>query len=72
VSVRELWLGASWKSNESADSMIEEFDPYHRQWDGIIPVKDDPLTRMRLLVSRLRNSIEFRNDVNDLETFETS
>jgi len=26
-----------------------DFNPYERRWDGMLPIEDDPLTRLRLL-----------------------
>jgi Flp pilus assembly protein TadD len=46
------------------------FDPYERQWDGIVPVEDDPLTRLRFLARELRNSISFGDKAKHLEPYE--
>ena len=51
------------------ESSTDEFDPYDRQWDGIVPLENYPLTRIRLLVARLRNSIQLRSEVLNLEPF---
>jgi TPR repeat protein len=48
---------------------LGEFDPYDRRWDGIVPIEDDPLTRMRILVDQLRESITFGDRVAGLEPF---
>ena len=53
----------------AADTPIDLFDPYDRQWDGIVPIEDDPLTRMRLLVARLRDSIRLHGGLAALEPF---
>jgi TPR repeat protein len=55
--------------NVTAASPIEDFNPYDRQWDGIVPIEDDPLTRMRLLVARLRKSITLGDHLAELEPF---
>ena len=55
--------------NAAADTPIDLFDPYDRQWDGIVPIVDDPLTRMRLLVTRLRDSIRLNGGLAALEPF---
>jgi Flp pilus assembly protein TadD len=47
----------------------DDFDPYDRQWDGIVPIEDDPLTRMRMLVDRLRSSICFAGPVAGFDPF---
>ena len=57
------------KGNAAANAAIDIFDPYDRQWDGIVPVEDDPLTRMRLLVTRLRDSIRLNGGLAALEPF---
>ncbi len=51
------------------DSLLTGFDPYDRRWDGIVPLEDDPLTRMRLLAARLRSSIELGQNLFELEPF---
>jgi len=53
----------------SADAPIAAFDPYDRQWDGMAPIENDPLTRMRLLMARLQASLSFDPAVNLLEPF---
>jgi TPR repeat protein len=55
--------------NAAADTPIDLFDPYDRQWDGIVPIEDDPLTRMRVLVTRLRDSIRLNGGLAALEPF---
>jgi Flp pilus assembly protein TadD len=52
-----------------ADFPLDDFDPYDRQWDGIVPIEDDPLTRMRILTDRLRQSIQFAEQVGGFELF---
>jgi hypothetical protein len=47
-----------------------EFDPYDRQWDGLMPIERDPLTRMRLLVSRLTDSIKLDDGLLRLKPFD--
>jgi hypothetical protein len=51
------------------DTPIDEVDPYDRRWDGIVPIEDDPLTRMRLLMPRLRGSIRLDNRLLELKPF---
>jgi TPR repeat protein len=53
----------------TAGSPIDDFDPYDRQWDGIVPIDHDPLTRMRLLVPRLRDSIRLGGRLSGLAPF---
>ncbi|MGP0030393.1 MAG: tetratricopeptide repeat protein [Acidimicrobiales bacterium] len=53
----------------SASSRIERFDPYERRWDGLIALEDDPLTRMRLLASRLQDSIVLDDRLGGLTPF---
>jgi Flp pilus assembly protein TadD len=53
-------------------SPIGTFDPYDRQWDGLVPVEHDPLTRMRLLVPRLRDSITLGGRLSGLVPFAPS
>jgi len=55
--------------NAAANTPIDFFDPYDRQWDGIVPIEDDPLTRIRLLVTRLRDSIRLDGGLAALEPF---
>ena len=45
------------------------FDPYDSKWDGLIPLEDDPLTRIRILVQELRQSIQLDESLLDLATF---
>jgi Flp pilus assembly protein TadD len=52
-----------------AGSPLDTFDPYERQWDGIVPIDRDPLTRMRLLVPRLRDSIRLGGRLSGLVPF---
>jgi TPR repeat protein len=47
-------------SHATADVPLETFDPYDRQWDGIDDPALDPLTRLRVLAIRLRDSIQIR------------
>jgi len=53
----------------SSQLPMEEFDPYERRWDGIVPIEEDPLTRLRFLVDRLRNSIQLDRSLGDLAIF---
>jgi Flp pilus assembly protein TadD len=55
--------------HEAAESPIDAFDPYDRQWDGMVPIEDDPLTRMRLLALELRESIALGPRLLGLEPF---
>jgi len=48
---------------------MEEFDPYERRWDGIVPIEEDPLTRLRFLVERLYDSIQLDSSLGDLASF---
>jgi hypothetical protein len=52
------------------DDSDRNLDPYDRRWDGLIPIENDPLTRMRLLAAQLRGSILFGDRIADLEPFE--
>ncbi len=45
------------------------FDPYDRKWDGIVPLENDPLARLRILASRLRDSINLHGAALDLAPF---
>ncbi len=40
-----------------AEVLAGEFDPYDRRWDGLVPLEHDPLSRLRVLATRLRESI---------------
>jgi TPR repeat protein len=57
------------EENVSAEFPIVDFNPYERRWDGMVPIEDDPLTRLRLLFSRLRDSIQLGNRVKTLVPF---
>ena len=46
------------------------FDPYDKQWDGLVPVESDPLTRLRSLSMRLRKSISLGDQALCLERFD--
>jgi len=47
-----------------------EFDPYDRRWDGLVPLEHDPLSRLRVLAARLRESIRLGTNLLGLEPFE--
>jgi TPR repeat protein len=55
---------------ESGATTIESFDPYNSRWDGLIPIDEDPLTRVRLLAAELRKSLQLSVKVTMLEPFE--
>ncbi len=57
------------EENVSAEFPIVDFNPYERCWDGMVPIEDDPLTRLRLLFSRLRDSIQLGDRVKTLLPF---
>ena len=42
----------------STEPPVGDFDPYDRRWDGVVPLENDPLTRIRVLVTQLRESIK--------------
>jgi TPR repeat protein len=48
---------------------LPEFDPYDAKWDGMIPIEDDPLTRLRMLSRQLRESITLGSNLADLDPF---
>jgi hypothetical protein len=50
--------------------VIGNFDPYESKWDGLLPIEEDPLTRVRLLSAQLRRSILFKEKTQLLEVFE--
>ena len=50
-------------------SALPEFDPYERRWDGMVPIEDDPLTRLRMLALQLRESITLGGNLIDLDPF---
>jgi TPR repeat protein len=41
----------------SSSTLPEKFDPYGKEWDGLVPLESDPLTRARLLAAKLRDSL---------------
>ncbi len=47
-----------------------EFDPYDPQWDGVVPVESDPLTRLRSLTAQLRQSITIGEEALGLDRFD--
>jgi len=51
------------------DTTLPEFDPYDRKWDGMIPIEDDPLTRLRVLTQQLRDSITLGDNLSGLDPF---
>jgi hypothetical protein len=55
--------------NAAAATPLDLFDPYDRQWDGIVAIEEDPLTRLRLLVTRLRDSISLHERLDGLQPF---
>jgi hypothetical protein len=50
---------------------IVDFNPYERRWDGMVPIEHDPLTRLRLLVTSLCDSIQLVDRVALLTPFST-
>jgi hypothetical protein len=56
--------------NELGEAEAVLFDPYDRRWDGLLPLENDPLTRIRLLSLRLRDSIQLGDRALALELFE--
>jgi hypothetical protein len=42
--------------NATIETPTIAFDPYDRRWDGLVPLEDDPLARIRQLAARLRSS----------------
>ena len=48
---------------------LPAFDPYERRWDGIVPLEDDPLARLRILVNRLQESLALGGALSDLPPF---
>ena len=59
------------EASTTSQPSMTEFDPYERRWDGIVPIEEDPLTRLRFLVDRLRNSIQLDRSLGDLAIFGT-
>jgi hypothetical protein len=57
------------EGSTTAESSADEFDPYDRRWDGLVPLEHDPLTRVRLLMGRLRDSIQLGEELLELEPF---
>jgi hypothetical protein len=55
--------------NMEADLPLDSFDPYDRIWDGLLSIDDDPLTRMRFLITRLRDSIHLGDNLMELAPF---
>jgi tetratricopeptide (TPR) repeat protein len=47
-----------------------EFHPYDIQWDGLLPVESDPLSRVRSLSDRLLSSLVLSKEALELEPFE--
>ncbi len=54
---------------EGPATTLLEFDPYDRKWDGMIPIEDDPLTRLRVLTQQLRDSITLGENLSGLDPF---
>lgn len=54
---------------KSLDEREPMFDPYDRKWDGLIPLKQDPLSQLRVIGLQLRNSISLSNLTDDLEPY---
>jgi hypothetical protein len=54
---------------EPVEVSEQKFDPYERKWDGLIPIEDDPLTRIHILSLELRNSIRLGEPTHSLEPF---
>ena len=42
---------------------LSEFDPNESKWDGIVPLEKDPLSHLRILASRLTESINLYTEV---------
>ena len=57
------------EESDAAEIPAIEIDPYDRSWDGIVPLEQDPLTRLRSLMVRLGASIRVGNEILDLEPF---
>jgi TPR repeat protein len=57
------------EASTTAEIPTDEFDPYDRKWDGLVPIEQDPLTRVRLLADRLRDSIELDDRLTRLARF---
>ena len=53
----------------SGSGLLPSFDPYETRWDGIVPLEDDPLARLRILLARLRASITLGDAMADLPPF---
>ena len=69
VGEREGAVARHILEENAEEALLEEFDPYDRRWDGLLALEDDPLTRMRVLVSQLRASIALSNELAELEPF---
>lgn len=50
-------------------STLPEFNPYEQKWDGIIPIENDPLTRLRVLVRQLKESMTLGGNLVELDPF---
>jgi len=57
------------EDSSAAEIPTDEFDPYDRRWDGLVPIEHDPLTRLRLLSGRLRDSIKLDSRLSTLTRF---
>lgn len=57
------------EQTSSSELPQEEFDPYDRNWDGILPIEDDPLARVRLLALELQSSVRLSERVQSLDPF---
>ena len=55
--------------DESPSGIPSNFDPYAREWDGIVPMEEDPLTRVRMLGRRLRESLQLGEAIDALAPF---
>jgi TPR repeat protein len=70
VGSREAAVARQLMGETPDDLLTTTFDPYDRRWDGIVPLEEDPLTRVRMLGQRLRESLELDDAINDVPPFE--
>jgi TPR repeat protein len=71
VGAREAAVARRRLDDNQNDPLADDSDPYDRRWDGLIAIEDDPLTRMRLLVTRLRESIRLAPELDAFEPFDS-
>jgi tetratricopeptide (TPR) repeat protein len=70
VGKREGAVASVAMNTPTDGTLLPAFDPYEREWDGIVPLVDDPLSRLRILGNRLVRSIKLGDGTADLHPFE--